>query len=149
MTEFFVNGKQVRTNISPKTLLVWFLREELGLTGTKWACGAGICGSCSVLINGRAERSCQVSVAEVASAKITTIEGIPDDHPVKRAWIRERVPECGYCQPGQIINAVSLLNENPHPSSNEIIRAMDSNLCRCGTYNRIKRAVLLAARWRK
>ncbi len=146
MTGLFINGKKIRTDISPETPLVWFLREELGLTGTKWACGAGICGSCSVLINGTARRSCQVTLAQVSSSVIITIEGIPDYHPVKRAWIRERVPECGYCQPGQIITAISLLNEVPHPGERDILRAMDNNLCRCGTYNRIKKAIMRAAR---
>lgn len=146
MTELFINGKKIRTDISPETPLVWFLREELGLTGTKWACGAGICGSCSVLVNGKARRSCQATLAQVSYSRIITIEGIPDCHPVKRAWIKERVPECGYCQPGQIITAISFLNEVPYPGEGDIVRAMDNNLCRCGTYNRIKKAILRAAR---
>jgi isoquinoline 1-oxidoreductase alpha subunit len=145
MTELFINGKKFRTNISPEVPLVWFLREELGLTGTKWACGAGFCGSCSVLVDGTARRSCQMTLAEASSSRLVTIEGISDDHPVKRAWIEERVPECGYCQPGQIITAISLLNRNPHPGEKDVVSAMDSNLCRCGTYKRIKKAVLAAA----
>ncbi len=146
MTAFSVNGKDIDTDLDQSTSLVWFLREELGLTGTKWGCGEGLCGSCTVLINGRAERACQVTLGDAASANIITIEGIEDDHPVKQAWLREAVPECGYCQPGQIMNAISLLRSNPKPSETEVIRAMDSNLCRCGTYNRIKAAILRASK---
>ncbi len=146
MIRFFINGREIKTDLNPETPLVWFVREELGLTGTKWGCGEGFCGSCTVIVNGNAERSCQLSLKDVKSARITTIEGIPSSHPVKVAWLLEGVPECGYCQPGQIMNAIALLDKRPIPSEAEINDAMDSNLCRCGTYNRIKRAILRAAR---
>ncbi len=146
MISFFINGRQIKTDMNPETPLVWFVREVLGLTGTKWGCGKGLCGSCTVIVNGNAERSCQLSLKDVKSARITTIEGIPFSHPVKVAWLLEGVPECGYCQPGQIMNAIALLDKKPRPSEAEINDAMDSNLCRCGTYNRIKRAILRAAR---
>ncbi len=145
MIKFTLNGKSVETASEPSTSLVWFLREELGLTGTKWGCGQGLCGSCTVLVDGRAERSCQLTLEDVESAKVVTIEGIPVSHPVKQAWLKESVPECGYCQPGQIMNAIGLLLKNPRPTEKEINQAMDGNLCRCGTYNRIKRAILQVA----
>ncbi len=146
MIKFFVNGRKINTDTDPDTPLVWILREELGLTGTKWGCGEGLCGSCTVIVNGNAERSCQLALKDVKSARVTTIEGIPSSHPVKVAWLVEGVPECGYCQPGQIMNAIALLGKNPTPSEAQINYTMDSNLCRCGTYNRIKRAILRAAR---
>ncbi len=146
MLELLVNGKRLKTRSSPDTPLLWFLREELGLTGTKYSCGVGFCGSCSVLINGESKRSCLLTIRDCIGSSIVTIEGIPQDHPVKRAWFEERVPECGYCQPGQIISAIALLNKNPSPSAEDINIAMDNNLCRCGTYNRIKRAILRASR---
>jgi len=146
MIRFLINGREIKTDMNPETPLVWFVREALGLTGTKWGCGKGLCGCCTVIVNGNAQRSCQLSLKDVKSARITTIEGIPSSHPVKVAWLLENVPECGYCQPGQIMNAIALLNKKPIPSEAEINDAMDSNLCRCGTYNRIKRAILRAAR---
>ena len=126
-------------------LTVISLREKLGLTGTKYACGIGECGSCTVHIDGKAERSCTLTAAEAQGKKIVTIEGLPEDHPVKRAWIEEQVPQCGYCQSGQIMRAAALLDTNESPSEEEIRTWMSSNLCRCGTYNRIVKAVQRAA----
>jgi isoquinoline 1-oxidoreductase alpha subunit len=119
------------------------LRDNLGLTGTKFGCGIGVCGACTVLVDGRAMRSCSTSATSVTGTKIITIEGLSPDgsHPVQRAWIAEQVPQCGYCQPGQILTAVSLLKNNPRPTEQEINQAMSGTLCRCGTYNRIKSAI--------
>jgi len=141
-----INGKTYSYRDDPDTPLVWVLREHFGLTGTKWGCGVGLCGCCTIHIDGKAERSCQISVKEAEGKEILTIEGLPQDHYLKRAWFEEEVPECGYCQPGQIMRALELLNTNPNPSEKDILEAMDSNLCRCGTYNRIKRAILKASR---
>lgn len=141
-----INGKTYPVQADPEATLLWVLREDLGLTGTKYGCGEGICGACTVHVEGRAERSCQLTLGEVLGKKITTIEGLPDDHPVKRAWIAEQVPQCGYCQPGQIMQAAALLERHPRPSDRQIVQAMDGNLCRCGTYTRILRAVERAAR---
>jgi len=141
-----VNGKFYSYEDDPDTALVWVLREHFGLTGTKWGCGVGLCGCCTVHIDGIAERSCQIPVKRVEGKEILTIEGLPRDHYLKVAWLEEEVPECGYCQPGQIMRALELLNSNPNPSEEDILQAMDSNLCRCGTYNRIKRAILRASR---
>lgn len=131
--------------------LVDFIRDHLHLTGTKYGCGQGLCGACTVHLDGIAVRSCQLSVEEVDGSEITTIEGLstveePDDlHPVQRAWIAENVPQCGYCQPGQIMSAAALLSENNSPTHQEIVEAMSGNLCRCGTYGRIEKAILRAA----
>jgi isoquinoline 1-oxidoreductase subunit alpha len=124
--------------------LLWVLREDLGLTGTKFSCGKGICGSCTVHLNGKAVRSCVLPVSEAAGAEITTIEGLPEGDPVRKAWIKLDVPQCGYCQPGQIMAATALLKERPSPSDSDI-RTYMTNICRCGTYCRIRSAIRLAA----
>ena len=120
--------------------LLWVIREYLQLTGTKFGCGIAQCGACTVHVDGQPMRSCQLQVSRAVGREITTIEGIGEDHPVKQAWIDVQVPQCGYCQSGQIMSAVALVEKNSNPSEEEIIQAMDGNLCRCGTYMRIKRA---------
>ncbi len=145
MTSFEVNGKKYELEIGPDVPLLWVIREHIGLTGTKYGCGRSLCGACTVHIDGKAKRSCQTAVKDVEGKKITTIEGIPEDHPVKRAWNAVDVPQCGYCQPGQIMDAVLLLETNPNPTDADIDRAMTGNLCRCGTYQRIRRAIHQAA----
>ncbi len=129
------------------TPLLWAIREHLELTGTKYGCGAGLCGACIVHVNGKAVKSCQTPLGSVAGAKITTIEGLSDDasHPLQKAWIAEQVPQCGYCQSGQIMKAAELLEKNPNPSREQIVRHMDRVLCRCGTYTRIVSAIQRAA----
>ncbi|HAF50853.1 MAG TPA: aldehyde oxidase [Synergistaceae bacterium] len=141
-----INGNMYEVDVAPETPLLWVIREHLGLRGTKYGCGIGRCGACTVLIDGKARRSCRMSAESAQGKKIVTIEGIPEDHPVKLAWIAEEVPQCGYCQPGQIVQAVSLLNENPDPDDAAIDLAMRGVLCRCGTYGRIKRAIRRAAK---
>jgi isoquinoline 1-oxidoreductase subunit alpha len=141
-----INGKTYQVDVGPEVPLLWVIREHLKLTGTKFGCGIGACGSCTVHIDGKAARSCQTPVASAAGKKITTIEGLAESHPVVRAWIKEQVPQCGYCQSGQIMQAVALLAEDPNPSDAKIVSAMDGNLCRCGTYPRIKLAVKAAAK---
>ncbi len=145
---FTVNNKAAGSDAPPHTPLLWVIREELKLTGTKFGCGTGLCGACMVHIDGRREFSCQVQVSEVAGRAVTTIEGLSPDssHPVQKAWLAERVPQCGYCQSGQIMSAAALLKENPKPSRDEIVEHMNANICRCGTYQRIVRAVERAAR---
>jgi isoquinoline 1-oxidoreductase alpha subunit len=140
-----VNKKNYSVDVNGDVPLLWVLREYLKLTGTKYGCGAGICGACTVLIDGRAARACQVAVKDAIDKKITTIEGIEDENPVKKSWIDEEVPQCGYCQPGQIMQAISFLSENPHPTEAQIKIAMSNNLCRCGTYPKIISAVQKAA----
>jgi isoquinoline 1-oxidoreductase alpha subunit len=142
-----VNGKEYTVDVDPDTPLLWVLRDTLGLTGTKFSCGVGLCGACVVHLDGAPVRSCVTPVSEVAGRSITTIEGLSPDgsHPLQRAWIAEDVPQCGYCQPGQIMTAAALLAENPHPSDEDIDAAMSGNLCRCGTYQRIRRAIHRAA----
>ena len=130
----------------PDVPLLWVIREHLKLTGTKFGCGVAMCGVCTVHVNGKAERSCQLPVGEAQGKTITTIEGLPEDHPVKRAWILEQVPQCGYCQPGQIMQAAALLVEDPNPSDEKIMKAMEGVLCRCGTYPRIMKAIKRAAK---
>ena len=146
MIALVVNGKRHMVDVTPDTPLLWVLRENLGLTGTKYGCGEGICGACTVHINGKAERSCQVSVKDVQGKRITTIEGLAKGHPVKKAWLAEDVSQCGWCQPGQIMQAAALLREKPAPSNADIDSAMEGNLCRCGTYQRIRAAIHMAAR---
>ena len=146
MISLDINGKAYSVDVEPDVPLLWVIREHLRLTGTKFGCGIGMCGSCTVHVNGRAERSCQLSVGDMKGKKITTIEGLPEDHPVKLAWIREQVPQCGYCQPGQIMQAASLLAEDANPSAEKIVNSMEGNLCRCGTYPYIKRAIYTAAK---
>jgi isoquinoline 1-oxidoreductase subunit alpha len=146
MITFQVNGLQQSVTLPPDTPLLWVLREQLKLVGTKFGCGAGLCGSCTVLINGQPKRSCITELSEVAGKKVTTIEGIPANHPVKKAWLADEVSQCGYCQPGQIVSAVALLQKKPHPNDADIDSAMSGNLCRCGTYGRIRRAIHSAAK---
>lgn len=138
-----VNREQVTVDAAPETPVLWVLRDSLGLTGTKYGCGIGVCGSCTVHIDGSAVRSCVTPVSSVGDSPITTIEGLATDalHPVQQAWLDESVAQCGYCQPGQIMTAAALLAENPNPADGEIDRVMSGVLCRCGTYLRIKEAV--------
>jgi len=145
---FHVNGERVSTDATPETMLVWVLREHLKLTGTKISCGMGVCGSCTVHLDGKAVRACVVPVSAVENKAVTTIEGLSPDrsHPLQKAWIEEQVPQCGYCQSGQIMQAATLLAANPSPTREDIIRHMDDNLCRCGTYGRILRAIERASR---
>lgn len=142
-TNFTVNGKLVSSNAPASTPLLWVIREELKLSGTKFGCGAGLCGACTVHINGRRAFSCQTQMSEMEGHSVTTIEGISTDssHPVQKAWLAERVPQCGYCQSGQIMAAIDLLKSNPKPTRNEIVEHMSTNICRCGTYPRIIRAI--------
>ncbi len=143
-----INGRTYKTDVAPDTPLLWVLRDHLGLVGTKYGCGIAACGSCTVHLDGAAVRSCSLPVSSVGSAGVTTIEGLSakGDHPVQRAWDEVDVPQCGYCQAGQIMTAVALLRRNPNPSDEEIEQAMTGNLCRCGTYHRIRDAVKLAAK---
>ena len=147
MVSFTVNDKRVTFDADPKTPLLWVIRDDVGLTGTKYGCGAGLCGTCTVHINGRAQRSCKVAVSAVAGARVVTIEGLSPNssHPLQKAWIAAEVPQCGYCQSGQIMKAAELLASTPKPTREEIVAHMDGNLCRCGTYNRIIAAIQLAA----
>jgi isoquinoline 1-oxidoreductase subunit alpha len=142
-----INGKSRTVEVDGRTPLLWVLRDVLELTGTKYGCGWGLCGSCTVHINGQPLRSCQLPVNTLAGKKITTIEGLSPDrsHPLQQAWIEEDVPQCGYCQSGQLMTAAALLAKNPKPTDDQISLAMNGNLCRCGTYNRIHRAVRRAA----
>ena len=142
-----VNG-QLRDVEAPAEMpLLWVLRDVLNLTGTKYGCGMSLCGSCTVHLDGEAVRSCQTQISSVGAKKVVTIEGLSPDnsHPVQRAWIEEQVLQCGYCQPGQIMEAAALLRKNPHPSDDDIDREMVGNLCRCGTYQRIRKAIHRAA----
>ena len=147
MTAFVVNGKSVKVDAEPDTPLLWVLRDHLGLTGTKYGCGLAQCGACSVHVNGTLTRACVTPVSTVAGKKVMTIEGLSNnnDHPVQKAWIAEETPQCGYCQSGQIMAAVALLAGNKKPSDADIDAAMAGNLCRCGTYNRVRRAIHRAA----
>ncbi|MGE5299747.1 MAG: (2Fe-2S)-binding protein, partial [Acidobacteriota bacterium] len=138
-------GKQHSVDVEPDVPLLWVIREHLKLTGTKFGCGIGLCGSCTVHVDGKAERSCQIPMADARGKKITTIEGLPEDHPVKLAWIKEQVPQCGYCQSGQIMQAAALLAADKNPSDEKIVNTMEGNLCRCGTYPYIKLAIKSAA----
>ncbi len=140
-----INGKAHTVQVDGDVPLLWVIRETLQLTGTKFGCGIAQCGACTVHVDGQPMRSCQLQVSRVVGREITTIEGIRQDHPIKQAWIDVQVPQCGYCQSGQIMSAVALVEENSNPSEDEIIQAMDGNLCRCGTYMRIKRAIKQAA----
>ncbi len=138
-----VNGEAHNIDVNPSTPILWVLRDHLNLVGTKFGCGIAQCGACSIHLNGMAVRSCQLPVASVGNSKITTIEGLSEngDHPVQKAWIENDVPQCGYCQSGQIMQAASLLKSNPNPTDEEIESVMNGNLCRCGTYTRIKKAI--------
>ena len=147
--ELNINGKTVTVDAEPDMPLLWVLRDLIGLTGTKYSCGSGYCGSCTVHKDGEAIRSCVIPVSTIGNAKITTIEGLTNGgqlHPVQQAWIDEQVPQCGYCQPGQIMSALALLTRNSNPSDKDIDDAMSGNLCRCGTYPRIRKAIHLAAK---
>lgn len=145
--KFAVNGKSRTVSADPDTPLLWVLREDFGLTGTKFGCGIGLCGACTVLSDGEAIRSCSTAVSDVKGKKITTIEGLSANgtHPLQKAWVAENVAQCGYCQAGQIMNACSLLAKHPKPSDEDIDAAMEGNACRCGTYLRIRKAIHRAA----
>ena len=148
MVELKINGKKMSVTAEAETPLLWALREHLELTGTKYGCGIGQCGACTVHIDGKAAKSCQISLSRAAGTDITTIEGLSPDssHPLQKAWIAEQVPQCGYCQSGQIMQAAELLEKNPNPSREQIVNHMDSVICRCGTYTRIVSAIQRAAR---
>jgi isoquinoline 1-oxidoreductase subunit alpha len=147
MPTLTINGQSYFSDSPPDTPLLWVIREELRLTGTKFGCGIAMCGACTVHINGQAVRSCAVTVGDVGNAAITTIEGLDpaDAHPVQQAWIELQVPQCGYCQSGQIMQASALLAQNPNPTDQEIVAGMNGNLCRCATYPRIVGAVKRAS----
>ena len=138
-----INGTQHQVDVDPSTPILWVLRDHLELTGTKYGCGIAQCGACTIHLNGNATRACQVPVSAVKDNEITTIEGLSENanHPLQEAWIAHDVPQCGYCQAGQIMSAASLLKKNPSPTDDEIASAMNGNICRCGTYTRIKQAI--------
>jgi isoquinoline 1-oxidoreductase alpha subunit len=143
-----INGKKQEVDVDPSTPVLWVLRDHLNLVGTKFGCGIAQCGACTVHMDGTATRSCMLTVSMVGNSEITTIEGLSEegDHPVQKAWLEVDVPQCGYCQAGQIMTASALLEKNPNPTDEEIEMAMNGNICRCGTYTRIKKAVKLAAK---
>jgi aerobic-type carbon monoxide dehydrogenase small subunit (CoxS/CutS family) len=144
---FELNGRATTVDVDGETPLLWVLRDTLNLTGTKYGCGIAACGACTVLVNGEAARSCVYPVSALAGAKVTTIEGLSGDrsHPLQEAWIEEQVPQCGYCQSGQIMTAAGFLSKTPHPTLEQIDEAMSDNICRCGTAQRIRKAVMRAA----
>ena len=148
MVSFTVNDRRVSVDADPATPLLWVIRDHVGLTGTKYGCGEGLCGACTVHVNGKAERTCQTELGAVEGASIVTIEGLSPDstHRLQKAWIAEQVPQCGYCQSGQIMKAAELLATTPKPSRAQIVAHMDGNICRCGTYNRIIAAIARASR---
>jgi isoquinoline 1-oxidoreductase subunit alpha len=148
MVSFTVNDKRVSVDADPKTPLLWALRDHIGLTGTKYGCGAGLCGACTVHVDGVAVRSCSVDLGSLEGKRITTIEGLSPNssHPLQKAWIVEEVPQCGYCQSGQIMKAAELLATNKAPSRAQIVEHMDGNICRCGTYHRIIAAIERASK---
>jgi isoquinoline 1-oxidoreductase alpha subunit len=145
MTTFKINGNTVTVDVEDDTPLLWVLRDHLGMTGTKFGCGIAQCGACTVHVEGVATRSCILPIASLEGRDITTIEGLGGEHPVQQAWIAADVPQCGYCQSGQIMSAVALLASTPSPSDDDIDTGMRGNLCRCGTYPRIRRAIMDAA----
>jgi isoquinoline 1-oxidoreductase alpha subunit len=144
---FSVNGHSKSVDVDPDTPLLWVLRDHLGMTGTKFGCGLGVCGACTIHLDGQAQRACQIPISQVGAQKVTTIEGLSakGDHPVQKAWIACDVAQCGYCQPGQIMAAVDLLKRHPKPTGAQIDEGMHENLCRCGTYQRIKQAIEMAS----
>ena len=142
MVQFTLNGQPRSVDVEPDTPLLWVLRDTLGLTGTKYGCGMALCGACTVHLDGKAVRSCMLPVGELEGRAVTTIEGLGPHHPLQDAWIAENVPQCGYCQSGQIMSAAAMLAANPKPTGEDISRCMAGNLCRCGTYPRIRRAIL-------
>jgi isoquinoline 1-oxidoreductase alpha subunit len=148
MISFTLNDKRVSLDVDPATPLLWAIRDHVGLTGTKYGCGAALCGACTVHVDGVAERSCSVQVSAVAGKKVVTIEGLSanSSHPLQKAWVALEVPQCGYCQSGQIMKAAELLAKNPKPNRAQIVEHMDGNICRCGTYHRIIAAVEMASR---
>ena len=148
MTAFTINGRAVDVSADADTPLLWVIREHLKMTGTKFGCGMAQCGACTVHVDGEPTRSCSVPLADVAGKKITTIEGLSakSDHPLQKAWVAEQVPQCGYCQSGQIMQAAALLAKNKKPTRDEIVTHMDGNICRCGTYNRIIAAIQRASK---
>jgi len=145
MIAFTLNGNDLSLDIDPQTPLLWALRDNLRLTGTKFGCGMGLCGACTVHLDGTAVRSCSLPLAAVAGKAITTIEGLGGRHPLQQAWVEHNVPQCGYCQSGQIMSAAALLASNPAPDEEAIRRAMAGNLCRCGTYHKVQQAILSVA----
>ena len=146
--DFKVNGNPAKVEAEPETPLLWVLREHLKLTGTKFGCGSGLCGACTVHVDGAAVRSCQTPLKSVGNRKVTTIEGLSanGDHPLQKAWVAEQVPQCGYCQSGQIMQAAALLAKNKNPARQQIVAHMNGNICRCGTYQRIVHAIQRAAK---
>ena len=148
MVRFTLNGKPVSAQSEDSTPLLWVIRDELKLTGTKYGCGIAQCGACTVHVNGKAVRSCTTPVSSVRNTKVTTIEGLSADksHPLQKAWVAEQVPQCGYCQSGQIMKAAELLSANSKPSRDDIVKHMDGNICRCGTYHRIIAAIERASK---
>jgi isoquinoline 1-oxidoreductase alpha subunit len=149
MISLHVNGKVFQVDVSNDTPLLWVLRDYLNLKGTKYSCGIGECGSCTVHVDGKAVRSCTISVGEVQRKKIITIEGLPENHPVKKAWVKEQVVQCGYCQPGVIMQVAALLSQKPALNADQIITKMDDVICRCGTYPRIKKGIKTAIQMTK
>mgnify|MGYP001155170560 CR=1 FL=1 len=148
MVTLNINGRDLQVDADPSTPILWALRDNLNMTGTKFGCGAALCGACTVHVNGKAVRSCTTTLGSVKGASVTTIEGLSPDssHPLQKAWIAEQVPQCGYCQSGQIMKAAELLAANPKPSRADIVQHMDGNICRCGTYHRIIAAIERASK---
>jgi len=148
MVSFTLNDKRVSVDAQPTTPLLWVIRDHVGLTGTKYGCGAGLCGACTVHLNGKAVRACQTQMSEVSGKKVVTIEGLSKNssHPLQKAWVALEVPQCGYCQSGQIMKAAELLAQNKKPTREQIVTHMDGNICRCGTYHRIIAAVEQASK---
>jgi len=140
-----VNGKKMQADVDENTPLLWVLRDNMGITSVKYTCGVEACGMCTVLVDGEAYRSCGITAGEVLENEITTIEGLPDDHPVKVAWIEKQVPQCGYCQPGIMLQTADFLSRVPNPTNEQINEELDNLVCRCGTHPRIKKAINLAA----
>ncbi len=148
MVSFNLNGRPVSVDAKPDTPLLWVIRDQIGLMGTKFGCGAGLCGACTIHVNGEALRSCQTQVSDVAGKSVMTIEGLSPNssHPLQKAWVQLEVPQCGYCQSGQIMKAAELLSKTPKPSRDQIVEHMDGNICRCGTYHNIIAAIQLASK---